>query len=105
MKIESIGKRLKKLRESSGITQKKLGEILGYSEAYISYVESGKRLINKSDLNMIANIFKVSTDYFLSSPSLNYSNHFRAEKTDDGKEIIDNSFMDDFEKYARKQIK
>ena len=105
MKIESIGKRIKKLRESYGITQKKLGEILGYSEARISYIESGKRPINKLDLHKIANIFKVSVDYFLSSPNISYSNHFRAEKTDEGKEIIDNSIMSDFEEYARKQIK
>lgn len=105
MKIESIGKRIKKLRESYGITQKKLGEVLGYSEARISYIESGKRPITKLDLYKIADIFKVSVDYFLSSPNINYSNHFRAEKTEEGNEIIDDNFMSDFEEYARKKIK
>ena len=97
-----IGQKIKKLRESNKITQKKLGEILGYSEAHISYIESGQRSISNEDLKTIADLFNVSSSYLLVSPSVS-NNHFRSSKTEDGQEILDNKMWNDFIDFAKKQ--
>ncbi len=57
--------RLKELREYKGISQTKLGEILGFSQAYISKWEKGLGSPNIEDLVKIATFFNVSTDYLL----------------------------------------
>lgn len=100
--MEGVGKKIKKLREFYGITQKNLGEFLGYSEAHISYIESGDRPVNYGDLKKMANLFKVSVDMF--STTLNFSNnHFRASKTEDGDELVNEKVMEDFIEFAKKQ--
>lgn len=42
VKRHPVGPELKRLRTSSGVTQKTLAEILGLSQPYISQIESGK---------------------------------------------------------------
>lgn len=98
----SVGKKIKELREINKVTQKKLGELLGYSEAHISYVESGNRAINPDDLKKIANLFNIPMDSFLISPDFS-NNHFRASKVSDGQEILDKDMWDDFINFAKKQ--
>jgi len=98
----SVGKKIKELREINKITQKKLGEFLGCSEAHISYVESGNRSINPDDLKKIANLFNVPMDSFLISPDF-CNNHFRASRVNNGQEILDEDMWSDFINFAKKQ--
>jgi transcriptional regulator with XRE-family HTH domain len=102
IKSNSVGKKIKELRESNKMTQKKLGEFLDYSEAHISYIESGDRAISRDDLKKIANLFNVSMDSFLISPNF-INNHFRASKVNDGQEILDEDMWNDFVNFAKKQ--
>lgn len=62
----TFGERLKKLRLEKGITQEKLGNIIGVSDRVIGYYEADNRF-PKDDtlLNKIADYFEVSLDYLL----------------------------------------
>lgn len=62
----TFGERLKKLRTGKGITQEKLGKIIGVSDRVIGYYEADNRF-PKDDilLNKIADYFEVSLDYLL----------------------------------------
>lgn len=62
----TFGERLKKLRIEKGITQEKLGNIIGVSDRVIGYYEADNRF-PKDDilLNKIADYFEVSLDYLL----------------------------------------
>ncbi len=99
--ISDLGKKIKKLREFYGMTQKRLGELLDYSEAQISYIESGDRNVNYDDLKKIANLFNVSVEMF-SAPLSPGNNHFRSSKMVDGCGLADEE-MENFIKFANRQ--
>lgn len=61
-----IGKRIKNLRQSAGMTQEELSTKLGHSSrSYISRIESGERDIGQSEIVVLARIFEVSPEYIL----------------------------------------
>jgi transcriptional regulator with XRE-family HTH domain len=58
--------RFKELRKEKDLTQKGIGDILGYSESNISLYESGGREPKTiEDLIKIADFFEVSLDYLM----------------------------------------
>ena len=57
--------RIKALREDAQLTQKELGEKLGFSDTTITNYESGKRHPEYDTLIKIANLFGVTTDYLV----------------------------------------
>lgn len=57
--------RIRELRENHNLTQKALGELMGYSESTCSLYESGKRQPDAKTLIFLANYFNVSVDYIL----------------------------------------
>jgi transcriptional regulator with XRE-family HTH domain len=68
----NFGQKLRKLRESKGLTQQQLAERLGYkTNSYISDVESGHFIPSKDKLKKIAKAlgvpFKVLDDMLLGS--------------------------------------
>lgn len=60
-----IGDKLRKLRESKGLTQKQLGELLGVSAPEVSAYENDSRRPPYEVLVGYSRIFKVSTDFIL----------------------------------------
>ncbi len=60
-----IGKRIKELRELSGISQQRLAEMLGVSRPTISQIESGERKITADELIKLSEIFNVSVESLL----------------------------------------
>ena len=100
--MSDLGKKIKKLREFYGMTQKRLGELLDYSGAQISYIESGDRNVNFDDLKKIANLFNVSVEMF-SMPMSIGNNHFRSSKTENSGELVDEEMLKDFIKFANQQ--
>lgn len=60
-----IGKRLRKLRENKGITQKELGKAIAIGNVTLSQYESNTRTPDIDTLMKIANYFGVTTDYLL----------------------------------------
>lgn len=65
METVSFRIRLKELRDKKGISQYKLAEELGTSQARIGHWEAGTRECNFSMLLKIAQYFNVSVDYLL----------------------------------------
>jgi len=62
IKADDISKRIKALREESGLTQAKLAELSGVSPAAISLIEKGERLPSMIVTRKIATALKVSFD-------------------------------------------
>ena len=59
------GERLRTLRMSAGLSQKKLAEQLNVRHTTISRIEKGEREPSLQLLNLIADFFNVSVDYLL----------------------------------------
>lgn len=63
--METLGKRIKYLREKSKISQIDFAKKIGVSNAVLSRYESGDRKPDYDTLQLIADFFEVSTDYLL----------------------------------------
>jgi Zn-dependent peptidase ImmA (M78 family)/transcriptional regulator with XRE-family HTH domain len=63
---QTIGERIRRARESAGLSQQELAKRIGYSSsATISHFESGERKISILDLQQIAQTLGLPTEYFL----------------------------------------
>lgn len=60
-----VGERIKKLRKEKNLTQKKLGEILGVTEASYNRYENNNIDLSNDHLLKLAEYFNVSIDYLL----------------------------------------
>ena len=56
---------MKDLRTENGLTQRELGEKLGYCNQTVSFWESGRREPDLDALVAVAKFFDVSVDYLL----------------------------------------
>ena len=65
MKNNTFGKRLKELRVEKGLSQQKLGEVLGFCNQTISFWEMGSREPDLDTLVEIAHFFDVSLEELL----------------------------------------
>ena len=65
MKDNFFGIKLKELRIEKGLSQRKLGEILGFCNQTVSFWETGSREPDLDALIKISNYFEVSVDYLL----------------------------------------
>lgn len=65
MKGNCFGEKLKELRIEKGLSQRKLGEILGVCNQTVSFWETGSREPDLDALKEIADYFNVSADYLL----------------------------------------
>ena len=64
--LETMGLRIKKLREDLDITQEVLARGLSVTPQHISAIELDKRVPSLSFLAQLAEQFKTSTDYIIS---------------------------------------
>lgn len=67
---EIVGKRLRELREKSGITQKQMAVARQMTQSAIAKQESGMTAIGDEGLCWYADYFNVSTDYLLGRTDL-----------------------------------
>ena len=65
MKGNYFGKQLKELRRAKGISQRELGEKLGFCNQTVSFWESGRHEPDYDSLVSIAKFFDVSIDELL----------------------------------------
>lgn len=66
-----LGKKLLKLRVKRGLTQRVLSAVTGMTEAYISYLESGRKKGTVETLQKLAAALDVSLEsLFRGAPSL-----------------------------------
>jgi transcriptional regulator with XRE-family HTH domain len=64
-KMISLDRRIKRTRESLGLSQQALAEKLGVSRPSISQMENGKRRVRADELKKLAGIFNLSVDALL----------------------------------------
>ena len=60
MILIEFGKRIKKLRKETGLSQEKFALKIGMDRTYYSSVESGKRNISLQNIEKIANGFEIT---------------------------------------------
>lgn len=60
-----IGNKIKQLREEKGISPEGLAEEVGFAKTTVWAYESAKKQISVTHLAILADYFKVSTDYLL----------------------------------------
>ena len=63
--MDTIGKRIRKLRDLSGMPQQRLAELLGIKRTTLSQIENGERKVYAEELIKLSDIFGVSVDYLL----------------------------------------
>lgn len=56
---------VKKAREEAGLDQKKVAELLGRTQSYVSKVESGQLRLDIIQLKEFARIYKKRLDFFI----------------------------------------
>lgn len=59
-----VGKRVRELRNSIGISQEELADLAGLDRTYITSVECGKRNISIVNIEKLANAFNVTLAEF-----------------------------------------
>lgn len=69
---KELGMKIKKIRQSEGLTQDKLAEIVGCNTSHISNIENNYTKASLNVLLAIANALNTSIDYLLSSQYHNY---------------------------------
>ena len=66
---ETVGRNVAKFRSQRGMTQAELAEAVGVSDAFISRVERGQKMMKVSTLQAMAHALRVSCDALLSPDS------------------------------------
>lgn len=69
---KELDMKIKKIRQSEGLTQDKLAEIVGCNTSHISNIENNYTKASLNVLLAIANALNTSIDYLLSSQYHNY---------------------------------
>jgi len=60
-----MNRRIKELRERSGMSQQKLAELLDVSRPTISQIEGGQRKVSADEMRKLADAFHISADRLL----------------------------------------
>lgn len=69
---KKLGKKIKGFRLEKGLSQEQLAELCDLSTAYISLIETGKRKINFSQLEKIAQTLELSIDVYSEKRNMQY---------------------------------
>lgn len=77
MNTLTIGNKIKTLRKQYNMTQDELGAKITATKSMISLWENGRRKVDTTNLQRIANVFNVTTDYLLGRNST--TNELKAE--------------------------
>jgi len=63
--MDTVGKRIRKLRDFAGMAQQRLADLLGIQRTTLSQIENEERKIYAEELINLSKIFSVSVDYLL----------------------------------------
>ena len=63
--MDTLGERIKKIRQSLGWTQDRLGQEAGVSKSFLSEIENNKASVSGGILLKIANTLDASLDYLM----------------------------------------
>lgn len=84
-----LGKRLKELRESKGITQQELAKIMNLSQQTIGHYEVGRAKPDADTLNHLADYFGTTVDYLLGRTNIRNPADEITEAVKDDPELAD----------------
>ena len=76
----AIGKRITECRKMLGLTQEELAERGDMTTQFVSYAESGKRVIRSENLLKLSKALEVSADYLLTGEIIDKDMFIMAEK-------------------------
>lgn len=82
-----LGDKLKKLRTEKGLTTRELADLIGYSQAYISGLESGKKNPQPVVVEKLAEVLDVSSIFFFIN-SATVKDFFPVDFSDDIIEFV-----------------
>ena len=87
--MNTIGERIKNLRELKGLSAKELAEILDINQSTYSKLENDKKSISVSELRRITKFFGVTADYIIgiSKPEKDIVIYMKREKNMSDKDI------------------
>lgn len=63
--MSEMNRKIKELRERSGMSQQKLAQLLGLSRPTVSQIESGQRKVTADEMRKLADAFHISADRLL----------------------------------------
>lgn len=75
-----IGKRITECRKMLGLTQEELAEKGDMTTQFVSYAESGKRVIRSENLLKLSKALEVSADYLLTGEIVDKDMFIMSEK-------------------------
>lgn len=102
-----VGERIKRMRESRGLTQENLAETSGFSNSHISNVENGWTKVSLEGLVRIANALDVSSDELLRDNLKKSKDEFEAEVVEDLKDcsVQETQILTDTLKALKKSLR
>lgn len=92
--LEFVSERIKKVREERGISQKKLGMVLGLSDKAISAYEKGRTYPPIDTLFKIAQELKKPITYFLSEDSEEQDMFDRIERVEELLQTVNDELVE-----------
>lgn len=87
--MNTIGKRIKMLREDERLNQKELAKALNISNTTLSQYETGQRTPSDDIKIKLANFFNVSTDYLLGITDIKNQSEKISNAVEDDPELIE----------------
>lgn len=63
--LNAFGARVRELRMARGLSQEQLAELTGFHRTYIGMIERGERNLSLSNVDVFADLFKVSISELL----------------------------------------
>lgn len=99
--------RFKSLIDRSGVSQKDLSEVVGYTQQTVSKWYNGRTEPDTETIKKIANYFNVTTDYLLGNDKINIDKNIekKQKEIDTLKELlVKNGFMSNEEDLTDKEL-
>ena len=70
--MQTVGTRIKKLRQEKGMTQEELGNLLGITKSAVQKIESGKTELTADRIRCLCRIFKIYPRFFVYDSEIEY---------------------------------
>ncbi len=78
----SIGNKIRKLRKERGLTQEKLGELIGVKKSAVAKYENNRvENLKRATIQKLAEVLEVSPSYFFEDDITNISNYNNSSYT------------------------
>lgn len=80
---ETMGDRLKELRKTYGLTQKQVGDYLGFKQTQIAKLENNDEKLKSSSLNKLCDLYNCPKEYIIKGTGEYFKEEFRFTSSKD----------------------